>query len=68
MRLRTVKTPQKITHTEHAVAIAVGAFEDVRDVFQENVPIGDVIHAMTNAVIERSGVPLRNRSLQAPSI
>jgi Xaa-Pro aminopeptidase len=57
MRLRSVKTPLEIEHTERAVEIAEGCFEDARDVFQENVPIGDVIRAMVHAVTERGGVP-----------
>ena len=57
MRLRAVKTPEEIAHTEAAIAIGEGSFEDVRDVFREDVPIGDVIRALAHAVIERGGVP-----------
>ena len=42
---------------EQAVAIGEGAFEDVRDVFQVDVPIGEVVRAMAHAVMDRGGVP-----------
>jgi Xaa-Pro aminopeptidase len=57
MRLRAIKTPEEIALTEAAIAVGEGAFEDVRDVFKENVTMGDVVRAMAHAIIERGGVP-----------